>query len=185
MSMYTIKVTLHPKNDKQHQDVWRILHVPKNSNLGKLMQAIDISFDWSAIHLSWFITSDNKVIPDFENDQDFDVLYKMPIVENINKFPFEYEYSIYDDLRDGWMHTIEIMETSNDNVGENCIVCVDGHGLTPPFLQEDNYNYYPPNNKDDLETEDMVYIANIVDLETINKKLKESRKPYTLKSNST
>jgi hypothetical protein len=175
MNAITIKVTLHPKNDKQHQDVWRILHVPKNSNLGKLMQAIDISFDWSAIHLSWFITSDNKVIPDFENDQDFDVLYTMPISEHI----LEYEYSIYDDLRDGWMHTIEIMETSSSE--KDYIVCVDGRGLTPPFLQEDNYNYHPSNNEANNEAEDKVYIANIVDLEDINKKLQEPRKPYTLK----
>ena len=40
--MYTIKVTMQAKTDKQHQEVWRVLHVPETSNLGKLMEAVDI-----------------------------------------------------------------------------------------------------------------------------------------------
>ncbi len=182
--MYTIKVTMHAKTDKQHQEVWRVLHVPETSNLGKLMEAVDISFGWSAVCLSWFIAPGDKPMPDYENDQDFDVLYKMPIVDNLDKFPLEYEYCIYDELREGWMHTIEITDTTaedGDNVGEH-IVCVGGRGVVPPFMQENNYKYCPPSDEEERDEADETYIANVVDLVAINEKLKAPHKPYRMKN---
>ena len=178
--MYTIKVTMQAKTEKQHQEVWRLLHVPETSNLGKLMEAVDISFGWSAVCLSWFIAPGDKPMPDYENDQDFDVLYKLPIAENIDKFPLEYEYCIYDELREGWMHTIEIVERG-DLLGEH-IVCVDGCGVVPPFSKENKYKYCPPNDEEDMDDEDKAYIANVVDLVAINEKLRAPHKPYRMKN---
>jgi hypothetical protein len=181
--MYTIKVTMQAKTDKQHQDVWRVLRVPETSNLGKLMEAVDISFGWSAVCLSWFIAPGDKPMPDYENDQDFDVLYELPIATNLDKFPLEYEYCIYDELREGWMHTIEIIDTrvDRDDVGEH-IVCVDGRGVVPPFMQENNYKYYPPSDEEERDKDDEAYIANVVNLVVINEKLNAPHKPYRMKN---
>ena len=172
---------MHPKTANQHQKVWRILHVPATSNFGKLMEAVDISMGWSAICLSWFIAPGDKIIPDYENDQDFDVLYAMSISENLDKFPLEYEYCIYDELREGWMHTIEI--TNSDDAGDigEHIVCVDGHGVVVPFSKENKYAYCPPSDEEDMDDEDKAYVANVVDLVAINEKLRAPHKPYTLR----
>lgn len=182
--MYKIKVTMQAKTEKQHQHVWRILQVPETSNLGKLMEAVDISFSWSAVCLSWFIAPGDKPMPDFENDENFDVLYKLPIINNLDKFPLEYEYCINDELREGWMHKIEIVEKTTDNIEEH-IICVDGLGVVPPYMQEDNYKYCPPSDEEDREQDDEAYIANVVDLVAINAKLKAPHKPYSMKNYKT
>ena len=117
-------------------------------------------------------------MPDFEKDEDFDVLYKLPISNNLDK------YCINDELREGWMHKIEIVEKTADNIEEH-IICVDGLGVVPPYMQEDNYKYCPPSDEEDREQDDEAYIANVVDLVAINAKLKAPHKLYSMKNHKT
>jgi hypothetical protein len=167
--MFIFKITFVPKNKHQHE-AWRIIHIPEDSNFGELVEAIEKSMEWSGLCISWFITSNNIKLPDYDNDQEYKDLYNMKVIDNLALFPLEYEYNLFNEIRDGWMHYIEYqgLVTSDSNK----FICTYASGVTPSESNEDNYGFKPG-------VLDEVYIANFVDIKKINESLNRIRKYST------
>ena len=163
--MFVFEIHFVPKNSYQNKAM-RIVHVPENANLGELVETIEKSMEWSGLCISWFITRDNIKIPDYDKSQEYKDLYYMKLVDHLDLFPLEYEYNLFNEIREGWMHHIEYRGIVSGE--EEKFTCVYASGLAPPENKEDDYEFRPT-------ALDEAYNENLADISRINKSLMRIR----------
>ncbi|MBL7132470.1 MAG: plasmid pRiA4b ORF-3 family protein [Phycisphaerae bacterium] len=132
-AVYHLKVVLHGVEP----EVWRLLQVPGNANLGWLHAVIQVVLGWTNSHLHQFRDGERTISdPDFELDafEDSPPVLDERKVSLMQVLPQEGDEVLYEyDFGDSWEHRVTVVKVlAPDAAGAKIARCLDGARACPP-----------------------------------------------------
>lgn len=115
-----------------HPPIWRRFRISQSSTIQELALAILDSMQWFGINYFRFILEKSIFFPDYDEDGERSDTHEVYIKSIIDCQSIEFEYTLHDEVGDGWMHTVIFEGEVDDDCDTKGPKCLTGERACPP-----------------------------------------------------